>query len=68
MVKSIRQKKSRLKNRIGIDKFDMELTPCLVPIYPGIRVGKFMTQCQKPRINPGFMMSCHKHVYDMISS
>jgi len=26
------------------------------------RVGKFMTQCQKPWINPGFITSCHKQV------
>ena len=26
-------------------------------------VGKFMTQCQKPWINPGYKMSCHKQVY-----
>ena len=32
------------------------------------RVGKFMTQYQKPWINPGFMMSYHKQVYDMIAS
>ena len=27
------------------------------------RVGKFMTQCKKTLINPGFMTSCHKQVY-----
>jgi len=30
---------------------------------PITRVGKFMTQCQKPGINPGFMTSCPKPVY-----
>jgi len=28
------------------------------------RIGKFMTQCKKPWINPGFMTSCHKQVYN----
>ena len=27
------------------------------------RVGRFMTQCKKPWINPAFMTSCHKQVY-----
>jgi len=29
-----------------------------------IKVAKFMTQCQKLRISPGFIISCHKQVYD----
>ena len=36
------------------------------PEKEATRVGKFMTQCQKPWINPGFMMSYHKQVYDSL--